>query len=102
MDSNSFNIRKKVTKTSKYIRVINNANIKSFTNTIKNISWDNVIDNNNPEESFDKFSQSFTEAYETSFPVKLIKQKIENNKSPWMIYSILKSVNRKHKLYKAY
>jgi hypothetical protein len=39
MDSNSFNIRKKVTKTSKYKRVINNANIKSFTNTIKNISF---------------------------------------------------------------
>jgi hypothetical protein len=93
-----------VTKTSKYKRVINNANIKSFTNTIKNISWpwDNVIDNNNPEEAFDKFSQSFTGAYETSFPVKLIKEKIDNNKSPWMTYSILKSVNRKHKLYKAY
>jgi hypothetical protein len=102
MDSNSFNIRKKVTKTSKYKRVINNANIKSFTNTIKNISWDNVIDNNNPEKAFDKFSQSFTEAYETSFPVKLTKEKIDNNKSPWMTYSILKSVNRKHKLYKAY
>ena len=93
-----------MTKTSKYKRVINNANIKSFTNTIKNISWpwDNVIDNNNPEEAFDKFSQSFTGAYETSFPVKLIKEKIDNNKSPWMTYSILKSVNRKHKLYKAY
>ena len=58
-----------------YKRVINNSNIKLFTNTIKNIPWEDVLNNTNPTETFDKFSKIYTTAYETHFPIKCTETK---------------------------
>ena len=46
-------------------RTIGNSNIKLFTNAIKNISWENILVNANPTESFDEFSKTYTTTYET-------------------------------------
>ena len=87
-----------------YKRIINNSNIKLFTNTIKNIPWENILNNTNPTESFDEFSKIYTTAYETHFPLKCkpIRKNINKIKSPWMTNCIAKSVKKKNKLYKAY
>jgi hypothetical protein len=37
---------------SNYIRIINNENITSFTNEIRNLPWYNVLNNLNPENAF--------------------------------------------------
>ena len=41
-------------------------------------------------------------AYEKYFPQKLIKNRIDKNRSPWMTNGLLKSVKRKNKLYKTF
>jgi hypothetical protein len=41
---------------SDFKRIINNKNINSLINEIKNISWTNVLTNTNPEGAFNEFS----------------------------------------------
>ena len=88
-----------------YKREINNCNITSFTNSIKNASWDNVFIQENLTKSFNEFSKIFTTTYETNFPLlrqKHLKNNIDQGKSPWMTRCIIKSVMRKNKLYKSF
>ena len=87
-----------------YKRIFNNSNIKLFTNTIKNIPWENILNNTNPTESFDEFSKIYTTAYETHFPLKCkpIRKNINKIKSPWMTNCIAKSVKKNNKLYKTH
>ena len=87
-----------------YKRIINDSSIKLFTNTIENISWENVLLNENRTESFNEFSNIYSTAYETNLPLKqkVIKRNIDKGKSPWMTQCIAKSVMTKNKLYKTY
>ena len=87
-----------------YKRIINNSNIKLFTNTIKNIPWENILNNTNHTESFDEFSKIYTTAYETRFPLKCKpnRKTINNIRSPWMTNCIAKSVKKKNEIYKTY
>ena len=79
-----------------YKRIFNNSNIKLFTNTVKNIPWENILNKTNPTESFDEFSKIYTTAYETHFPLKCkpIRKNINKIKSPWMTNCIAKSVKK--------
>jgi hypothetical protein len=65
-------------------RIINDANVQSFTNTIKNISWENVLSENNTTESYNKFFDLFSTSYEKNFPLTktVTKRKIDKNRSP--------------------
>jgi hypothetical protein len=94
------------TRTAEFIceRIINDSNIQSFTNEIKCISWENVLSNNNSTESNNEFFELFANAYEKNFPLtkKVLKKKIDKNKSPWMTKCIAKSVKKKNTLYKKY
>jgi hypothetical protein len=84
-------------------RIINDANIQSFTNTIKNVSWDNVLSKNNTAESYNEFFNLLSIAYEKNFPLrKVVKINIDKTRSPWMTKCIAKSVKQKNKLYKKY
>ena len=88
---------------SKYKRIFSDKNNKSFINSIKNTSWENITTNlDNPNDAFNDFSKLFTEAYEKNFPQKIIKNYINKEKSPWMTNCILKSVRKKNKLYKTF
>jgi ASC-1-like (ASCH) protein len=102
---NSKNYHEKTSKTEFTCkRIINDANVQSFTNTIKNISWENVLSENNSTESYNKFFNLFSTSYEKNFPLtkKVTKRKIHKNRSPWMTSCIAKSVKQKNKLYKKY
>jgi hypothetical protein len=54
-------------------RIINDSNIKTFTDTIKSTSWENVLSTNDTTESYNRFFDIFSTVYERSFP--LIKKK---------------------------
>ena len=73
-------------------------------NTIKNMSWENVLSSNNSTESYNEFFHLFSPIYESNFPLtkNLKKRKIDKKKSPWMTKCIAKSVIKKNKLYKKY
>ena len=88
-----------------YQRVYSETNISAFKNTVKNISWKEVLnETNDPEKAFNEFLKLFMDAYDAQFPLKRKqnKSKINKNKSPWMSRCILKSVRNKNKLYKTF
>ena len=76
-------------------RTIGNSNIKLFTNAIKNISWENILVNANPTESFDKFSKRYTTTYETLSIETKTNQEMDDK---WYC----KFMKKKDKLYKTY
>lgn len=57
-----------------------------------------------PEIAYNKFLELFTRSYDGNFPLKKqkSKMKVNKNKSPWITNRILKSVQKKHKLYKTF
>ena len=58
-----------------------------------------MLDNAN--DSYDHFIQVFTDLYNECFPV--VQVTIMNKcKKPWITHGLLKSINRKHKLYSNY
>ena len=86
-----------------YKRIFNEENIQSFIKTIKDTSWENILNNaDNPDNAFNEFSELFMTAFETNFPQTRIKSYINKEKSPWMTKCILKSVKKKNKLYKTF
>ena len=52
-----------------------------------------------PDEAYSRFINTFTELYDTAFPIYKIKVKTKSLLSPWITKGILKSSKRKHKLY---
>jgi hypothetical protein len=77
----------------------------AFKDAIKNISWEEVLnETNDPEKAFTEFMKLFMDIYDAKFPIKRKQNKtrIDKNKSPWMTRCILKSVRNKNKLYKSF
>jgi hypothetical protein len=62
-----------------YKRVINNSNITSFSDTIKNISWENVLVKENPTESFNEFSKSFKKYLTSNYKNSMFLKPITKN-----------------------
>ena len=58
-----------------------------------------LLDNAN--DSYEHFIQVFTDLYEQCFPVVQVSRK-KKCKKPWVTCGLLKSINRKHKLYSNY
>ena len=85
-------------------RLINDDNMKTFIDRIKNTSWEDVLSTNDTTESYNRFFDLFSTVYESSFPMtkKNINKCIDKAKSPWMTNCIAKSVKKKNMLYKKY
>ena len=91
------NFNKQTQNKSRYQRIINKQNISYFTNEIRNMSWENILNNSNPANAFDEFSKSFTEIHEKNFPHSKKtsnKFKINKIKSPWMTKECIKIGNK--------
>ena len=74
-------------------RIYSKTNIDAFKNAVKNISWEEVLNEpKDPEKAFDEFLKLFMKIYDAQFPLKKKqnKLKIDKNKSPWMTRCILK------------
>ena len=97
--------RKSNEVTVTYQRLYSESNIEAFKDAIKNISWEEVLnETNDPEKAFTEFMKLFMDIYDAKFPIKRKQNKtrIDKNKSPWMTRCILKSVRNKNKLYKSF
>ena len=97
-DSNSFTIR----DTSE-IRV------NEFRHKLQNTNLDfsdqanNANDVNDPNTAYNIFISKYTGLFDTCFHFKTIKGKALNSfRKPWFTKSLLRSINKKNKLYKQY
>jgi hypothetical protein len=79
--------RKSNEVTVTYQRLYSESNIEAFKDPIKNISWEEVLnETNDPEKAFTEFMKLFMDIYGAKFPIKRKQNKtrIDRNKSPWM------------------
>ena len=87
-------------------RLVNEKTITSFRESLTNCDWSDVMyycSNNDPSSAYKAFLYNYTMLYEKAFPI------IENNnkksqkiKQPWMTSGLLKSCNKKSRLYLKY
>lgn len=83
-------------------RVRSKENINKFKEQLRNIDWMEIEGYNNPHSAYTSFLEKYTKVYNTCFPLKRTKTKYNVNNKPWLSKGLLKSINRKNKLYKKY
>jgi len=90
-------------KKSQYKRKHTDANIDLFKEKLKAVKWNEVLDNNNANDDYDKFIDTFNRLYDDCIPQKKCTGKRKTDpKLPWITKGLLKSINKKNKLYKQY
>ena len=96
---------RKNTNTVTYHRIFSKTNINTFENEIKDICWNEILnETDDQEKAYNQFLGVFLDIYEANFLIKQRKNSktINKDKSPWITNCILKSVRTKNKLYKTY
>ena len=82
-------------------RVINDANMLLFKEKLATTEWCISSDCIDANESYDIFFEKFFDTYNNCFPIQNIRnRKSVRFKRPWITKGILKSINKKNKLYK--
>ena len=84
-------------------RLINDENIVKFKNRLREVTWSSMYENDNIDVNlcYDHFMLKFSLIYNECFP--LVKQKSQHKckfKKPWITSGLLKSIQKKHRLYK--
>ena len=64
-------------ETSQHQRTINNDNLASFLNSVKDISWDFIFENNDACESYNSFHNKIILAFEKSFPLAKRRKRVK-------------------------
>ena len=76
-------------------------NIKTLNEYLENADWSNVLENENPNKSYEIFLNIYQEALDKCIPLKTKRyNKFRHKGSPWVTEGILKSIKNKHKLFK--
>ena len=70
-----------------------------FKQELYKTSWDDVINNKNPNDAYNYFSHKLIVLYDKYFPKQNIRIYIKDLESPWLTRGIKKSSKRKQKLY---
>ena len=82
------------------VRKIDERSKLEFSSALENHDWNNVLNNFNPESSFNNFFEVISLYYERAFPEKLVNPSSKNKiKSPWMTEGLMNSRKLKQKLY---
>ena len=85
---------------NKSARLVNEKTISNLTSKLQAIDW-SILDNKDTNDAYDTFYDTFCSVYNESIPVQTKRYKVHSNKcKPWITTGILKSIRRKHKLYK--
>ena len=79
-------------------RIFSQKNIDKFKNSLQNVDWSGIINNDNGRNAFSEFYSIYCRLYNKSFPLKVIKNNYYNRKT-WLTEGIKKSIKIKNKLY---
>ena len=75
-------------------RDMRHQNIVRFSEEIKGINQDNVVDKRNAQEAYSAFHEIITEKYNLCFPIKKCKKRYYNKK-PWLTSALKNQLERK-------
>ena len=83
------------------MRTFNDDNLHKFNENLSNAKWSLFRHMEDPNEAYNDFIEGYSRIYNTCFPLKVLKGKQVNKFfSPWLSPGLLKSVNKKNRLYK--
>ena len=83
-------------------RVMNEASNAIFRELIEGESWEGVLDSNDAEEQYEKFTEIYTNHYNTAYPLKTNRTRREyerENPKPWILPWLEEACARKQKMY---
>ena len=93
--------KKKSLKTKKNVRLFTDIDIENFGNTLSNLSWNDVIESNEVEVSFNIFWDTFSTLFDLNFPERSITMNKNYNKiQGFMTNGLLTSRRHKNLLHK--
>ena len=82
-----------------YKRIINDETIEAFTQNLYENNLNDIESIRNPDDAYSIFLEKFRTMCDKHFPLKKIKLKTKDLKSPWITAGIKKSSKRKQQLY---
>ena len=85
------------------IRTFNDDNLLKFNENLSNSKWSSFRNMEDPNKAYNDFMEKYSRIYNTCFPLKVLKGKqVSKFFCPWLSPGILKSVNKKNRLYKKF
>ena len=85
-----------------FTRRFTDENLRNFNENVSNTNWSSLLDED-PNMAYNNFIDEYSRIYNACFPLKAIKGKLLNNRSsPWISPGLLKSINKKNRLYKKF
>ena len=85
-----------------YARLLTDENLHKINENVSNINWSSFLDED-PNMAYNNFVDEYSRVYNACFPLKVIKGKLPNRfSSPWLSPGLLKSINKKNRLYKEF
>ena len=86
-----------------YRRNHSDDNISKLNKKLSEVNWCEILDGNNANDDYDKFIVTFDNIYKECIPLKKCNgNRKKEPMSPWITKGLLKSINKKNKLYKQY
>lgn len=82
------------------VKVLNNKTLANLIQHLQSKSWDEIYNASDPNYAYNFLIGVLTDAINAIIPEKIFKQKKESH--PWITKGILKSIQKKDKLYKQY
>ena len=74
----------------------------TFNENVSNTNWSSFLDEDR-NVAYNNFVDKYSRVYNACFPLKVIKGKLPNRfSSPWLSPGLLKSINKKNRLYKEF
>ena len=80
-------------------RLTNSKTKEKFRNTLREMTWDNVIGSKQTDSAYEAFINKFNSLYEKIFEKFAVTVKSKTLKNPWITKGILKSSKTKQRLY---
>ena len=82
-----------------YKRIINDETVEAFTQNLYENNLNDVESIRNPNDAYRIFLENFRTMYDKHFPLKTIKLKTKDLKSPWITAGIKKSSKQRQRFY---
>ena len=86
------------------IKHLNPKNIASLNKELAKIDWNTIFSSNDVEFTYDTFLTRFKQSFDNICKVEVSANRKKKNipRQPWITRSLLKCINKKNKLYKAF
>ncbi|KAJ8021380.1 hypothetical protein HOLleu_38558 [Holothuria leucospilota] len=77
-------------------------NVSRLISELASVDWEIVMSDNSADSAYSSFLDIFRHCFDRCCPYYSVKNKLNRTKSPWLSKGILKSIQRKNKLFKKF